>query len=985
VTKALQPDDLIAHYRVIRALGAGGMGEVYLARDSTLERDVALKVLPQMAQDDDRIRRFVLEARSASSLSHPHIITVYEIGCEPVRSANGTTRPELVNYIAMELVAGDTLGEIIHGETEHKADLKTLLGYLAQAADGLAKAHASGIVHRDLKPGNIMVSKDGYAKVLDFGLAKLVEKETAPDATINVATKQALTMDGMIVGTIGYMSPEQILGRPVDHRADIFSFGCILYEGITRQRPFTAGSQFEALQKIIHEPPIPIETFVSDSPMELRSLVARCLAKLPDERIPSMKDVASELRRIAGSYDVLSRSAGSTSDATMFFPTPSAPYPAYPSAPGQPSGIAMPSGVGAPSAVLPAKKKRPVAAIAGVGVVVLALVGFLVYKFAPGKSGGLSDEAFNRMKITPVLSNELLQGIAVSPDGRYAAYASLAQTKYQLQIRQISTGKDIDIVKPQGEPITDLTFSPDGDHLWYVVRETENALYSSLFEVASLGGDSKKAVTDADTAPTFSPDGKSIAFMRGKPDEKKTLLIVHALEDGSDNDRTIATVVSEQDAVIDKPRWSADGKKIAVVSTEDPTHPNIVVFDVASGKGERVGSWDGNAIDSVAWMGPDGLVFAGATSPGAPVQLWYLSYPGGERRRLSNDNSSYQHVSISADGKTIAARRSQRLSEIWQVPSDGSQKMHTITTGKENLSSITASPDGTILFVAPQEETMALWAAKPGGGRTSLAPKGTSVLAHRFIPGQNATAFTAVGADSIGHVFRTGVDGANTKQLTSGTGENLVGVAPDGKYILYNTPRALRTLMVLASDGSGSPRQLASDFIDGLIFSKDGKLVSYNHLDATQKQVVSVRAILSFDDGKTIATLKGRANAQFTPDGTALSFGQAAPGPPAPPGPPSMMKVALAGGAPEKLFDMPDSRIDAHRWIDDKTVIVAARSTTIPVSNLWRWSVGSPKAVPITDFPNGVLFELSPSQDGKTIYFTQGALNRDIIKITGLK
>jgi len=196
VTKALQPDDLIAHYHVLRALGAGGMGEVYLARDSTLDRNVALKVLPQMAQDDDRVKRFVLEAKSASSLSHPHIITVYEIGCEPVISG-GVARPDKVHYIAMELVDGDSLADIIH---DNKADLKSLLGYLAQAADGLSKAHASGIVHRDLKPGNIMVSKDGYAKVLDFGLAKLVEKEAAPDATINVATKQALTMEGMIAG-----------------------------------------------------------------------------------------------------------------------------------------------------------------------------------------------------------------------------------------------------------------------------------------------------------------------------------------------------------------------------------------------------------------------------------------------------------------------------------------------------------------------------------------------------------------------------------------------------------------------------------------------------------------------------------------------------------------------------------------------------------------------------------------------------------------
>jgi serine/threonine protein kinase/Tol biopolymer transport system component len=998
-TKALQPDDLIAHYRVIRALGAGGMGEVYLARDSTLDRDVALKVLPQMAQEDDRVKRFVLEAKAASSLSHPHIITVYEIGCEPIRNAEGT-RSEKVHYIAMELVAGDTLGDIIHGEAEHKADLKTLLGYLAQAADGLAKAHASGIVHRDLKPGNIMVTKDGYAKVLDFGLAKLVEKEQAPDATINVATKQALTVEGMIVGTIGYMAPEQILGRPVDHRSDIFSFGCILYEGITKQRPFTANSQFEALQKIIHENPTPLESFVPDAPVDLRQLVARCLAKAPDDRIPSMKDVSSELRRIAGSYEVLARSAGSATDATVFYPampsgaipppsgagTASA-YAAYPSTQVQAPG-ALPSGVAPSTVILPAKKKLPIAAIAGVAVVVLALAGFLVYKFVLGKSGGLSDQALSQMKIASVLSNELLQGIAVSPDGRYAAYVSLANTKYQLQVRQISTGQDIPIVKPQDAQITDLAFSPDGDHLWFVAPDTENNLYSSLFEVPSVGGVPKRAVRDADTAPTFSPDGKSIAFMRGMPQEKKTSLIVHGLEDGSE--RVVTAVTGERDIAIDKPRWSPDGMKIATVSTVDPRRPNVVVFDVASGKEEPIGNWDGPVIDSVAWMGPDGLVVAGSPTPGPP-QLWYLSYPGGDRRRLSNDTSQYQFVSTSADGKTIAARRTQRAAEIWQVPSDGQPgDMKQVTTGKENISSIGGSTDGTLVFIAPQEDSITVWSVKPtGGGRTSIAPKGTSVLAHKFIRAQDATAFTAYGADLVGHIYRVSVDGSNPKQLTKGSGENLVAVTPDGEYLLYNTPSALRTLMVLASDGhESSSRQLVTDYIDGLIFSKDSKLVSYNRLDTSQKQVMSVRTVVSFADGKVVVpTLPARNDYQFTPDGTAFSFIQPAPPPKegALPVPPSVMKVPLAGGTPEKLFDLAESRIDVHRWVDEKNLVLGVRSTTKPVSNLWRWTVGSAKPLQLTNFPTGALFELAPSQDGKLIYFTQGSNNRDIIKITGLK
>src|SRR5262245_40808061 len=234
----IEPDTTVSHYRILGRIGPGGMGEVYRARDLTPNRDVALKFLPpSFVQTSERLRRFVLEAKSASSLNHPHIVTIHEAG-------EADVGPARVHFISMELVEGETLASKIHRE---KTDLKTLLGWLAQSADGLAKAHAAGIVHRDLKPGNIMVSRDGYAKVMDFGLAKLMERPAGEEDLSKLPTEDLGTDEGVVLGTAAYMSPEQVQGKEVDHRSDIFSFGCVLYEAATRRRPFEAETRVEMM------------------------------------------------------------------------------------------------------------------------------------------------------------------------------------------------------------------------------------------------------------------------------------------------------------------------------------------------------------------------------------------------------------------------------------------------------------------------------------------------------------------------------------------------------------------------------------------------------------------------------------------------------------------------------------------------------------------------------------------------------------------
>ena len=285
----LAPRTQLGRYEIRSLLGAGGMGEVYLAQDTSLNRKVALKVLPaDVASNEERMRRFKQEATSAASLNHPNIAHIYEIG----QSGD-------LNFIAMEYVDGVTLRDKLK---DHE-DLSKLLRTLQHVAEGLAKAHDAGIVHRDLKPDNIMITSDGHAKILDFGLAKLIEPQTTRESALSgdePTILQQYSTPGLILGTLGYMSPEQAQGKTkeIDHRADIFSFGCILFEAITGQRPFTGKDQIEVLNKVIREPAPPLTTLNPNAPPDLQRIVRRCLAKDPDDRYQSIKDVAIELKEV---------------------------------------------------------------------------------------------------------------------------------------------------------------------------------------------------------------------------------------------------------------------------------------------------------------------------------------------------------------------------------------------------------------------------------------------------------------------------------------------------------------------------------------------------------------------------------------------------------------------------------------------------------------------------------------------------------------
>ena len=501
----------LGRYEIRSQLGVGGMGEVYLALDPQLDRSIALKVLPaDVAGNGERMRRFIQEAKAAAALNHPNIAHIYEVG-----ESEGT------HFIAMEHVEGETLREEIHLK---KTSLDKLLKYLAQVAEGLAKAHAAGIVHRDLKPDNIMITGDGYAKILDFGLAKLIEPQKgfgSESGTSEVATAIIAqhSTPGIIMGTVGYMSPEQAQGhvKEIDHRSDIFSFGCILYEAATGRKAFAGKDVLDSLHQIVHAPTPQIKDINAAAPDDLQRIVRRCLAKEPDKRYQSIKEVAIELDELRQElkdkgeleYSVqpqpnTAASATDLRDTSILSTQPPATHTTQ-------TGTSHPTS-SAEYLVSGIKNHKTAVMLALIGVVFTIAAGIGLYKYV-NWSRTTKPPPFQDMKITKLTFNGKATSAVISPDGKQVVYVIDDGGRRSLWLRQVATGTDVQLTQPEDTFYFSLTISPDGNFLYYAYGGTtiQNRV---LYRMPVLGGTPRKVVEDVGSPIGFSPDGKQIAFVR---------------------------------------------------------------------------------------------------------------------------------------------------------------------------------------------------------------------------------------------------------------------------------------------------------------------------------------------------------------------------------------------------------------------------------------------------------------------------------------
>lgn len=933
------------------------MGEVYLAADTRLDRKVALKVLPvDFASDAERLRRFEVEARAASALNHPNILTIYDIGVITTDSGEG-------RFIATEFIDGKTLRQLLR---DGKMDLATTLDIATQIVSALAVAHAAGIVHRDLKPENLMVRCDGIAKVLDFGLAKLTRRKSdiqsnqdrgqtnpsalatylaGPDhfetAPLETTSESVHTTPGTVQGTFQYMSPEQTRGLELDARSDIFSFGIVLYELLCGRSPFAGATTSDIIAAILTTEPPPLELLSPDVPGAVDQIVTRALVKDREARYQTATELLADLKRVARQLDdgPQTRRLGHTNPDS---PAGQAPIRTGNKAPAQRGEFETPvQGNPAQTSVIDEQHTaQPSGSLNQAWyhqrAFVMTVIAFTLAAITGGyfltrtKSDNRtsSGAAFQSMKFTRLTTTGTVTMTAISPDGKYVACVSDPNGQQSLFVRQTTTTSSVQIAAPSAAQYKGLTFSRDGNHLFFVTQESGKP--SVLQQAPILGGFARRLITDVASPVTVSPNSDRVAFIR-EYQNKETgggddSALVSADFDGSD-ERVLARRHYPDYFRTDGPAWSPDGKRIACgVSTYKGTfHSQVVEVPAEGGAEKLLTAQQWYLVGRLAWFA-DGsaLAFTARELSSDGFQLWRISSPSGVTQKITNDLNDYRGLSLSAESNSLATVQYDWISNLWVAPwgeaGDGVQ----VTSGVGRNYEPVWTPDGRIVFGSNVSGNSQIWiAGADGSDRRQLTVDGRNNYP-AVSPDGRYVIFVSRRSGMSGHLWRMDPDGSNARQLTSGGGEEYPCFSADSKWVIYESRGTDNQSLYKIPVEGGAPLRLTEKFSAWPAISPDGKLIAYSYRD--DQPNAPWRVALGRADGGLpvrvfdIPSLARGQQLRFTPDNRAIVYLETRDGVS------NLSSQSVDGGSPRKLTSFKSDRIFYFDFSRDTRRLVYARS-----------------------------------------------------------